>query len=201
MFLAKTISMSFAITLALGAFGAPAYADAGISKRLYLASNGRADTAGGDGALRWGPWERETSDKFTFDPKQSPDAAGKLTYKTAPLDRPVQITGLMSVEVYATSDVPGAGFTATIEDVQPDGTVERVGSSPADAAPSSPKAGKVEFIQIDLGAVTHAFAAGHSIRLEISSRAAPTFDPNAVAHQRVLHGIAHPSALVVHVTE
>lgn len=196
------ISTIFAIALALGSSMPTAHAaPAGIPKRLYLASHGRANAADGDGALQWGPWEREPSDKFTFDPKQPPDTAGKLVYATAPLERPVQISGPISLELYA-SDV-GTQFTGVIEDVQPDGQVVPVSSSPlaAAAGPSSARAGKVEPIRIDLGAVEHVFLPEHRIRLEITSHATSTSGTDTDANPRLMHSIAYPSALVLRVTD
>jgi predicted acyl esterase len=174
----KSVPAAIALTLALMCL-TPAHAD-GMTKRLYLASNGNADASGGKGMLRWGPWERESADRFT--------ATGAIAYTTAPLDKAVQTVGGVSLELYA--DGQDAGFTTTIEDVQPDGSVVSVASAPA--TPASRAQDKSQLYRIDLGGTAHAFLPGHRIRVTIA--------PAASTDQRVLHGIAHPSALVLHVS-
>ncbi|HEX2593788.1 MAG TPA: CocE/NonD family hydrolase C-terminal non-catalytic domain-containing protein [Rhizomicrobium sp.] len=181
--MSKTVSASFAMLLALAGTMAPAYG--AVLKRLYLASNGSATGADGDGTLRWGPWERDTSDKL---PAASKSA---VVYTTAPLDRQVQTTGNITVDFYAASDTRDVGLSATVEDVQPDGTVTVLSTKPLSASATPDKAA---FYSLDLGDVSHAFLSGHRIRVEISTTAAS-------ANQRVLHSIARPSALVLRVEE
>lgn len=201
----KPVTASLAITIALfctpiargeetASPGAGGQATSnGVPKRLYLASHGKAGSAGDDRALLWGPWVPETGD--TFEPRN----AG-LEYTTAALERPVQVSGEISLELYAASDTRDAGFTAAIEDVQPDGNVVRLASTPAGtAAPSSRVSGKVQLYRVDLGTIAHAFLPGHRIRVEVSPNAADAA-PNG-AGSRVLHGVGHPSALVLHVTD
>jgi predicted acyl esterase len=178
----KSVPTAIALTIALMCL-TPAHAD-GVTKRLYLASNGNADASGGAGMLRWGPWERESADKFTV----TAGKAGAIAYTTAPLDKSVQTAGGASLELYA--DGQDAGFTTTIEDVQPDGSVVSVASAPA--ASASRAQDKSQLYRIDLGGAAHAFLPGHRIRVTIA--------PAASTDQRVLHGIAHPSALVLRVS-
>jgi putative CocE/NonD family hydrolase len=186
---------------------APVHAGDALTKRLYLSSNGRANTATGDGVLSAEPATRGRSDRYTFDPKNPvPAASGSnrqevearndvLVYSTAPLERSVQVNGLVTFELYAESDARDAGFTAALEDVEPDGKTVLLGS--ASSSPGRKTPGKIELTRIDLGAVAHAFQPGHRIRLEVSSGG----NPAAVSDHRVLHDIAHPSALLLPVVE
>jgi len=229
----KTVSTVLAaVALTLSATALAGGADAAVMKRLYLASNGRANSANGDGVLSWAPSVREVTDRYVFDPKNPAalkltDAVGSdrrevhsrqdvLAYTTAPLERPLQVTGAIAVELYAASDARDVAFTAAIEDVQPDGKVVLLGSGPVgiaggpSAAPSLLTAGKAARYQIDLGTIAHAFLPGHCIRLEISSSAnlnqnagnpIATDSDGKIANQRVFHDIAHPSNLVLRVVD
>jgi predicted acyl esterase len=183
----KSVSTAFALTLALMSL-TPAHAD-GVTKRLYLASNGNADATGDKGMLRWGPWERESADRFTI----TSGKPGAVSYTTAPLDRPVQTDGRLTLELYATGEAQDAGFTATVDDVQADGGVVSVASAPVTSSSASRAQDKAQLYRVDLDATAHAFAPGHRIRVTIAPAATADVDT------RVLHGIAHPSALVLRV--
>ena len=70
--------------------------------------------------------------------------------------------------------------------------------------------GKVEDFRIELFDIAHSFAPGHRIRLEISSSAAPLYNPNQntgntvatdtewrVAHQTIYHDRTRASILTL----
>jgi predicted acyl esterase len=70
--------------------------------------------------------------------------------------------------------------------------------------------GKTERYTIQLGHIGHSFLPGHRIRIEISSSAAPAYNPNQntgnpvatdtewkIAHQTIFHDRAHPSRLLI----
>jgi hypothetical protein len=209
--------------------------------RLYLASSGRANTAAGDGALSWSA-SGGAADTYVYDPKNPVPldlAAGMfatdrksaqarqdvLVYSSPALDKPVEIIGPVSVELYAASDAKDTDFTAAISDVQPDGKAVLLGSRPVgivraryragpSAQPSLLTPGKAELYHIALGEIGHAFLPGHRIRIEIGSSAYPMFNPNQntgnpiatdtewkTARQTILHDKAHPSALVLPVAD
>jgi len=121
-----------------------------------------------------------------------PDRAGqdrKLTvYDSAPLDRPVEITGDPVAHLALASSRPDGEVIVYLEDVAPGGTVtyltegllrlahrkpalQAVGGDPlhsylsADAAPMVP--GKAESIDIALSPISAVIAKGHSIRIAI----------------------------------
>jgi putative CocE/NonD family hydrolase len=113
---------------------------------LYLVSEGNANTAQGDGSLRWQPVMESISDVFTYDPKdpvptiggaiccepaifppgpldqrpveQRPDV---LVYTTPPLTEEVEVTGPVRTILYISTSVNDTDFTAKLVDVQPDG--------------------------------------------------------------------------------
>ena len=207
------------------------------SQRYYLSSGGDANTASGGGVLS--PIKRGAgTDQYDYDPHdpvplkiseklfasaRNDVQARKdvLVYTTPVLAKPVEVIGPVSVELYAATDATDTDFTASIQDVFPDGKAVMLGSRPVGiiraryrdgpmAKPSLLTPGKPELFHIDLGGIGHQFAAGHRIRVDISSSAYPMFNPNQntgnpiatdtewkVAHQRVLHDRAHPSALVL----
>jgi putative CocE/NonD family hydrolase len=195
----RAISRSVAVALML-LCAAPA-AGGALSKRLYLNSHGNANTASGDGVLSAEPATRGASDRYTFDPKAARQDA--LVYTTAALEKPLQVNGPVTMDLYAASDARDTNFTAALADVEPDGKAVPLGAVRIIRAGDRTSAGlltpgKPEFFRFDLGAVMHAFLPGHRVRLEISSSAAPG---GAIANQRVLHNEAHPSALVLPVAE
>ena len=210
-------------------------------ERLYFASQGHASLAEGDGRLErklgQGP-----ADTYTYDPKApvpldvseelfaTPRNAVQsrkdvLVYTTPAMDKTFEVIGPVSVELYASSDARDTDFTASIQDVQPNGDAVMLGSRPVGiiraryrggpaARPELLTSGKPEFYKIQLGAIGHAFLPGHRIRVDITSSASPMYNPNQntgnpiatdtewkVAHQQILHDVTHPSALVVSVVE
>ena len=140
-----------------------------------------------------------------------------LIFSTAPLEKDVEATGFVSVELYASTSAIDTDFTALLVDVDPtgyarfltDGIVRaryRNGTDkPAEVVP-----GQVYKYTIDLWATGNVFKAGHRIRLYVSSSNFPRFERNLnlgepiaastrskVAHQTVYHGGKYPSALTL----
>ena len=133
------------------------------------------------------------------------------------LDAPVEVTGPITVTLYAASTAPDTDFTAKLVDVGPcgrainltDGIIRaRYRNSTAEAEPLSP--GNVYEYRIDLWATSNVFLPGHRIRMEISSSNFPRFDRNPntgapasreedlrPATQTVLHDEAHPSHITL----
>jgi uncharacterized protein len=173
---------------------------------LYLHSGGNANTAGGDGRLGPETAADEPPDRFTYDPgdpvpttggnllvlpigvkdqrsvEQRPDV---LVYTGQLLDDEVEVTGPVSVVLYASSSCPDTDFTAKLVDVHPDGYAANVTDgiircryreSPSRPTPLRP--GEVVELHLDLWSTSHVFAAGHRIRIEVSSSNFPRFDRN-----------------------
>jgi uncharacterized protein len=203
---------------------------------FYLHSGGRANTLDGDGTLSEAAPSTEASDRFIYDPwnpvptgqrggysrmptdqrpvEQRPDV---LVYSTAPLAAPVEVTGPIEVKLWVASSATDTDFTAKLIDVFPDGTARVLNdgilraryrngkTTPALLTPGEP----VE-LTIDVGATSNAFAAGHRIRVEISSSNFPRFDRNPNtgaafgesaelrrAEQTVFHDRERPSRIVL----
>ncbi|MHB8576557.1 MAG: CocE/NonD family hydrolase, partial [Dehalococcoidia bacterium] len=174
--------------------------------RYYLHSDGGANSLNGDGALSTVPPSEEPSDGYTYDPNdpaptlggnnltlplgvadQRPveERADVLIYTSEPLERPLEVTGPISVELWASSSAPDTDFTAKLVDVHPDGYAQnlldgiiRARYRDSASRPSPIEPGTPYRYTIDLWATSTVFLPGHRIRLEISSSNFPRFDRN-----------------------
>ena len=140
-----------------------------------------------------------------------------LVYSTPPLDRDIEVTGPVVVNLWAASSAPDTDFTAKLVDVEPDGFARnltdgiiraRYRNSRSD--PELIEPGRVYEYTIDLWATSNLFKAGHRIRVEISSSNFPRFDrnPNTGAQpgsdarlepalQRIFHNSQYPSHVLL----
>ena len=142
-----------------------------------------------------------------------------LCYTTAPLEHPVEVTGPVTLTIYVSSSARDTDITGKLVDVHPDGRAEhltdgilraRYRDSMSDPVPLEP--GHVYELRIDLWATANVFAAGHRIRLEVSSSNFPRFARNTntggtIAHEgwddlvpagnTVHHTRAYPSRLTL----
>lgn len=206
-----------------------------VPTRWYLASGGRANTSAGDGVLDTVPPTGAAADTFTYDPGDptpypidsreletslnedfaslNRSRADVLVFTSAPLARPLEVTGPMSATLWAASDARDTDWNVMVIDVEPDGTARRVQDGVVRArfrrgydrpVPLTP--GRVERYALDLWFTSRVFPPGHRIRVTVSSALFPKYDRNlntggsnerdstfVPAHQRVLHDAAHPS--------
>jgi putative CocE/NonD family hydrolase len=158
---------------------------------------------------------------FAEDRTSAQSRSDVLVYTSKPLEKPIEVIGEVAVELYASSDARDTDFTAAITDVQKDGKAILLGSRPVgiiraryrngpSATPVLLSPGEIVRYRIKLGVIAHSFQPGHRIRIDISSSAAPLYNPNQntgnpivtdtewkIAHQRIVHDKSHPSALVL----
>ena len=111
----------------------------------YLHSEGKANTRFGNGWLSAEPPVDETPDHFVFDPHHPVPTHGGamllpmhyirgpvdqslleqredvLVYTSEQLEKDIEVTGPVSVKLYAVSSAPDTDFTAKLVDVHPDG--------------------------------------------------------------------------------
>jgi putative CocE/NonD family hydrolase len=140
-----------------------------------------------------------------------------LTYSTEILSEDVEITGPVSLVLYAASTGTDTDFTARLTDVYPDGRSIHVSSGVVRARfrdsliePSLIEPGRVYRYKIELGATSNLFRKGHRIRLQISSSDFPRHDRNlntggkigltadaSPATQSILRNEEYPSHLVM----
>ena len=209
---------------------------------FYLRSNGEANSSGGNGMLTTERPDLEAADHFQYDPANPVPSKGGhsccvadvaplgpydqseieqradvLVYSTPPLEEPVEVTGPISLTLYAASSAEDTDWTAKLVDVYPDGrainlnngiiraryrwSIERTELLTPDT---------ITRYTIAIWPTSNLFAAGHRIRLEVSSSNFPHYDRNpntghpfgadsemVVASQTVYHDRRRPSALVL----
>jgi uncharacterized protein len=208
----------------------------------FLHSGGSANSLRGDGSLSLAPPKKETSDKFTYDPGNPvPTIGGSLccdaehyepgprdqrsaenrndvlVYSTTPLAEDLEVTGPVTLELWAKSSAVDTDFTAKLVDVSPGGFamnltdgILRMRYRDSQEKPELMNPDQVYKISIDLWATSNVFKKGHILRLEVSSSNFPRFDRNlnsgadqatsrefVLAANTVLHDAEHPSALLL----
>ncbi len=172
----------------------------------YLHSKRGANSIRGDGALSTVPPDQESADSFVYDPDDPVPSLGGgnlaidmgvqdqrtvedrddvLVYTSEPLEQPLEITGPVSVVLWAASSAVDTDFTAKLVDVHPDGYAQnlldgiiRARYRESASRPQLMDAGRPYQFTIDLWATSNLFLRGHRIRLEISSSNFPRFDRN-----------------------
>jgi hypothetical protein len=218
-----------------------------VETRYLLGSNVNANSAAGKGfLLEPGVMKRASggsSDAFTYDPanpvptvggplccdpqhlpggprdqREVEKRADVLVYSTGPLQQDVEVTGPVTLDMFASTSAADTDFTGKLVDVAPDGTAinltegilrARYRESTKDA-PKPITPGQIYEYKIDLWSTSNVFLKGHQIRLEVSSSNFPRFDRNlntgkdaatsvtmVKATNTVYHDAQHPSALVL----
>ena len=210
----------------------------------YLHGSGRANTAAGDGRLSTDAPAGTATDTYLYDPLRpvptlggrimlptTANAAGAVDQRPAEarddvlcftsevLTEPVEVTGHVSLTLFASSSAPDTDFTGKLVDVFPDGRAifltdgilrARYRNSLAEPEPLTP--GEPYELGLDLSITSNVFLPGHRIRLEVSSSNFPRYDRNSntggviaeesagqvtVAVNRILHGPDYPSRLIL----
>jgi putative CocE/NonD family hydrolase len=195
--------------------------------RLHLDSGGRANSLRGDGRLCASHPAEQQRDHFRYDPRNPvPSRGGRscgphlpmpgpadqrsvearddvLVYTSEPLPQPLTVAGMVRAHIVFASSAPSADVTVKCVDVHPDGraynlvdSVRRLGLTP----------GQPQQVDVDLGSTAVVIAAGHRLRVEVSSSNFPRLDRNPStgedaatatalkpASQTVLHGGDTPS--------
>jgi uncharacterized protein len=205
-------------------------------KRYYLHSNGNANTLSGDGRLDTIPGAGEPTDTFIYDPSNPVLTAGNLqpvdqrhaearndvlVFSTPVLTKDLEVTGPLSVTLYASSTAVNTDFTAKLVDVYPDGRaigiregIIRTGFREPQSIQGEIEPGKVYAFNIDLWSTSNVFKKGHRLRVEISSSDFPMFDRNfnvegvpafsdrmIKATQTIYHDKIYPSCITLPVIE
>jgi len=210
--------------------------------KYYLHSLGAANTRYGNGMLSTEPPGDLPPDRYVYDPANPVPSAGGhscctadtaplgpydqaaieeradvLVYSTPPLEEPVEVTGPITVTLYAASSAPDTDFTAKLVDVHPDGTATNLNNAIIRARYRNSletteliEPGRVYAYTIEVWPTSNLFKAGHRIRLEISSSNFPHYDRNPntghpfgedaamrPANQTIYHDAGRPSRVVL----
>jgi len=112
---------------------------------------------------------------FELPPDQRYDDALSLVFDSEPLDAPLEVLGIGTVELQVCSDQPVAMLAARLNDAHPDGTAAKVTMGllnltqrDGDHDPQSLDTDTWYDVRIRLGAIGYRFPAGHRIRLALS---------------------------------
>jgi putative CocE/NonD family hydrolase len=122
--------------------------------------------------------------------------------------------GPIRLILHASSTALDTDFYGRLSDVFPDGRAIQLQSGMVRARYRNAggesallERGKIYRFDIDMWATANRFAAGHCLRLDISSADFPKFErnnnrggepgPSVIAHQTIYHDAAHPSQLLL----
>lgn len=123
--------------------------------RMYLRSNGKANSMYGDGALSFeAPAANEPKDSYRYDPANPVQTIGGgdccnggvvipgafdqrqissrhdvLIYTSAPLEQPMEVTGFVDAVLKVSSSAKDTDFAVKLVDVAPDGTAWIIGDT------------------------------------------------------------------------
>ena len=178
--------------------------------KYYLHSRGAANSLNGDGALSAEEPGDEAPDVYVYNPLTPVPTVGGglccdpafqasgaydqrwvegrqdvLVYSTPPLAEDVEVTGPVTVTLFASTNASDTDFTAKLVDVEPSGYARNLTDGIIRARyrdvrqPASPiRPGVIYEYTIDLWATANLFKKGHQIRVEVSSSNFARFDRN-----------------------
>src|SRR5262245_54524705 len=158
----------------------------------------------------------------SFDQRKIEERPDVLVYSTEPLKEGIELSGPIDVTLYISSDVKDTDITVKLLDVYPDGraynldeTIQRLRYRNGYNKPEVwMETGKVYKVALQPMMTSNYFAAGHRIRLEVSSSNFPRFDRNmntggknydetkgVVANNSIHHSKQYPSELRITVVK
>ena len=191
---------------------------------------------GGGGKLGLGAPSDEPPDSFDYDPRdpvmtlysprgqQEPQDQRMLDgrrdivcYQTDPVEEPIEVTGPVTVHLWAASSARDTDFVVKLMDVWPDGFVQelcygivRARYRESFTSPSLIEPGRTYEYTIRASPTSNLFRRGHRIRLDVSSSDFPNFDRNhntggddyaettlVTARQTIYHDRQRPSRVVL----
>jgi putative CocE/NonD family hydrolase len=210
---------------------------------FYLRSHGQANSLFGNGQLATDPpGATEPPDYYLYDPSNPVPSKGGhsccfaavapvgphdqteierradvLVYSTPPLREAVEVTGPITVKLFAATSAPDTDWTAKLVDVEPGGKIINLNNGIIRASHRNSlethetvDPGRIYEYVITVFPTSNLFQTGHQIRLEISSSNFPHYDRNLntghpigadaqmiVARQTVYHDAMHPSHIVL----
>ena len=210
--------------------------------KYFLHSQGPANSVRGSGSLSVAAPHAESPDHYVFDPANPVQTIGGplccdswhlppgprdqrpvearedvLIYSTPAFSRDTEITGPVSLELFAKSSAVDTDFTAKLVDVAPDGFAQnltegilRARYRDSQSKPTLLNPAQIYKFTIDLWSTSNVFLKGHVLRLEVSSSNFPRFDRNlntgeaqgtgehyVSATNTIYHDAEHPSVLIL----
>jgi len=214
---------------------------AGAANGIAPSGSGQAGQAG-NGALSTIAPAEERPDRYVYDPSDAAPTIGGplccgalptgigpedqrpaeargdvLVYTSPAFAKDTEVTGPVSLDLYASSSAVDTDFTGMLVDVWPNGFAQNLTSGivrmryrNSQEKPELANPGETYHIAVDLWATSNVFLAGHKLRLEVSSSNFPRFDRNlntgeeqaratrmVKATNVIYHDKARPSAVIV----
>ena len=181
-----------------------------VETKYYLHSSGKANSKHGDGSLSTVSPQSEAPDVYLYNPDNPVPTTGGalccnpyfaangaydqnaveerqdvLVYSTPPLEKDTEVTGPVTVTLWASTSTTDTDFTAKLVDVCEAGCARNLTDGIIRARyrdsmsnPTLLEPNRSYCYEIDLWATSNVFKAGHRIRLEVSSSNFPRFDRN-----------------------
>jgi putative CocE/NonD family hydrolase len=210
--------------------------------KYFLHSEGSANSLRGSGTLSAAAPHAESPDHYVYDPANPVPTIGGplccdgghwppgprdqrpaearddvLVYSTPAFAKDTEITGPVTLELFAKSTAVDTDFTAKLVDVGPDGFAQnltegiiRARYRDSQEKPTLINPGQIYKLTVDLWSTSNVFLKGHVLRLEVSSSNFPRFDRNlntgqvqstsdhyVSATNTIYHDPEHPSALIL----
>ena len=143
------------------------------------------------------------------DPAAMEQREDVLVFSSSPFTSPVEVTGYVTLVLYASTDCTDTDFYCKLSDTSPDGSsfplihgiVRARFRHGRKAEPLIP--GNVYCFEIKLGAISNVFLEGHSLRIDLSSSSFPEYDRNLNTGERTGYGtdFVKASQTIFHSTE
>ena len=158
----------------------------------------------------------------SFDQRKMETREDILVYTSAPFAEGIELSGPITPTLYVSSDAKDTDFTVKVLDVYPDGrafnldeSIQRMRYRDGYDKPLVwMEPGKVYKVTLQPLTTSNYFAAGHRLRIEVSSSNFPRFDRNlntggrnfdesraVVAHNAVHHSTQYPSQVTITVVK
>jgi len=203
---------------------------------FYFHSDGGANTPAGNGRLTTQPPHEEPPDEYDHDPRDPvmtlftppgqhepqdqralADRRDILVFDSGPLEEPLEVTGPITVKLWAASSAVDTDFVVKLLDVWPNGFAQELCHGIVRARyrngvdqPSLIKPGEIYEYSIRVNPTSNLFRAGHRIRVDVSSSDFPNFDRNhntggndyfestlVTARQTIFHDHLRPSRVIL----
>jgi putative CocE/NonD family hydrolase len=153
-----------------------------------------------------------------FDQRKMEERPDILVYTSEPLKEGTEASGPIEATLYVSSDAKDTDVTVKLIDVYPDGTAYNLDETIQrlryregyNKPPAWMSAGKIYKVTLQPMNTSNFFAAGHSIRIEVSSSNFPRFDRNmntggnnydeakgVIAHNTIHHSREYPSQVTL----
>ncbi|GAG08151.1 unnamed protein product, partial [marine sediment metagenome] len=157
----------------------------------------------------------------SFDQRKMEIRNDILVYSTDELEKGIEVSGTIEITLFVSSDVKDTDFTVKLIDVYPDGkaynldeTIQRVRYREGYDKEVFMEKGEVYKLPVSPMSTSNYFAAGHRIRIEVSSSNFPRFSRNlntggnnydekegVIAHNKIHHSALYLSRIVLPIVQ